>query len=98
MAGHVLDMVTQHGQLGVCIVGLALGIGEHPCRGLDMPQQVMADQEHAMGLAEGDERIALAEVVDAGTRMHVLRLEFVLGGNAVELCDHQRLANARRGR
>ena len=55
-----------------------------------MPDQGVADHEHAVAAAVVDEGIGRGEVEDAGTRIDYLGLHRVLGGDRVEMPRHQR--------
>ncbi len=90
-AGDVLDVVAQAFDLRVGAMRPALPVDEQPWRGLHVPQQRVADDEHAVRATERDDRIARREVVLARPRQHALGLELVLGGDGVELAQHQRL-------
>ena len=102
VAGHRLDVTAQPLYLLYGTVGLSEGVGEEPGRRLVVPDERVADDEHLLPLAERDERVAGAEVVDARLRIDERRLEEVVRRDRVELADDERLRRRvgadRRGR
>ncbi len=89
-AGHARDVRAHAFQLGLRRIRFAVCIDKEPLRRLVMPDQRMANDEHATPLPVGDKGIGRGEIEHARLRRHHLGLHHVLGGHRVEVAANQR--------
>ena len=80
-----MDVFPHAGEQRVTVEEIAFVVAEDPCRDLIMPDQVVADNEHVILLAEGDVLVGNGEVISVRLRMDAFPLEAVFGRDGVEL-------------